>query len=106
MPKLIKGSEIHKLVSDYFINKGFETKKIGNKVLGFTHGAGHGVGLEIHEKPVLNAYSNDILEEGNIVTIEPGLYYPKVGGVRIEDMVLVTKNGCKNLTNFPKFLEI
>lgn len=101
-----KGSDIHKLVDDYFINRGFKTKKGGKKIEGFFHGTGHGLGLDIHEFPALNAFSNDILQEGNIVTIEPGLYYPKIGGARIEDMVLVTKNGCENLTNFPKFLEV
>ncbi len=66
------------------------------------HGLGHGVGLDIHEKPSLKADSEDILQAGNVITVEPGLYYPEVGGVRIEDMVLVTKTGCQNLTNYPK----
>ncbi|MDD5490129.1 MAG: M24 family metallopeptidase [Candidatus Moranbacteria bacterium] len=69
---------------------------------GFIHGLGHGVGLDIHEKPSLKANSEDILKAGNIITIEPGLYYSGIGGVRIEDMVLVTKTGCQNLTNYPK----
>lgn len=73
---------------------------------GLIHGLGHGVGLDIHEKPSLKANSEDILEAGNVITIEPGLYYPDIGGIRIEDMILVTKTGCKNLTNYSKKLAI
>ena len=73
---------------------------------GFIHGTGHGVGMEIHELPSIIAKSKDILKAGNIITIEPGLYYPGIGGVRIEDLILVTKNGYENLTKLPKVLEI
>lgn len=73
---------------------------------GFIHGLGHGLGLDIHEAPYLNALSEEILEPGNIITIEPGLYYPEIGGIRLEDVLLVTKNGYKNLTNYPKNLLI
>jgi Xaa-Pro aminopeptidase len=70
----------------------------------FGHGLGHGVGLEVHERPALAARSTDILAAGDIVTVEPGIYLPGVGGVRIEDMVLVTKTGLRNLTRSPKEL--
>jgi len=93
-------------VEDFFASKGFRTEKQGKKIQGFIHGTGHGVGLDSHELPYLGAYSNGVLEEGNIVTVEPGLYYPNIGGVRIEDIVAVTKDGCENLTKAPKFLEI
>ena len=66
---------------------------------------GHGLGLDIHEPPRVSL-GRDILKTGEVVTVEPGLYYLDAGGVRIEDDVVVTKTGCKNLTKFPKFLEI
>ena len=64
----------------------------------FSHSTGHGVGLEIHEGPRIAAKQKDILEEGMVITIEPGVYMPGKFGVRIEDMVLVTKNGAEVLT--------
>lgn len=102
----IKGSVVHKLVQDYFEKHNFKTEEKNGKVQGFIHGTGHGVGLDIHELPNLNANSKDILKAGNIVTVEPGLYYPKIGGVRTEDLILVTKNGYENLTKLPKVLEV
>jgi Xaa-Pro aminopeptidase len=70
----------------------------------YGHGLGHGVGLEVHEAPVLRPESTDVLQPGNAVTVEPGLYLPGEGGVRIEDLVLVTADGCERLTRFPKEL--
>ena len=70
----------------------------------FTHSTGHGVGLEIHESPRLAAGETTVLEPGMVLTIEPGIYVPGIGGVRIEDMVLVTKTGCDNLTPTSKEL--
>ena len=70
----------------------------------FVHGTGHGVGLEIHEAPRVAASARDTLESGSVVTVEPGVYLPGVGGVRIEDTVVVTPDGADPLTEFPKDL--
>lgn len=72
----------------------------------FLHGTGHGVGLEVHEAPRLALAATGTLVEGSVVTVEPGVYLPGHGGARIEDMVLVTKQGCRALTNAPKELVV
>ena len=72
----------------------------------FGHGLGHGVGLEVHEKPVVSYKSDGVVEEGMVFTIEPGIYIPGWGGVRIEDTVVVTHDGCSLLTRVPKDLLI
>lgn len=91
---------------------GVEAKKVDKAARGFIekkgygryfgHGLGHGVGLKIHELPKISKISEDVLEEGNVITIEPGIYIPKVGGVRIEDDFLVTKDGVEQLSHFSK----
>lgn len=68
----------------------------------FTHTTGHGVGLKIHQKPRISYKSKEILKAGQVITIEPGVYIKGLGGVRIEDMLIVTKNGCKVLSKSPK----
>jgi Xaa-Pro aminopeptidase len=70
----------------------------------FGHGLGHGVGLQVHEAPRLSTESTDTLEAGNVVTIEPGIYVPGLGGVRIEDLAIVREDGVELLTSFPKDL--
>jgi Xaa-Pro aminopeptidase len=72
----------------------------------FGHGLGHGVGLEVHEEPRVSPRSEDVLASGEVVTIEPGIYLPGELGVRIEDLVVVTDDGCKNLSGLPKGLQI
>jgi Xaa-Pro aminopeptidase len=71
----------------------------------FTHGLGHGLGLDVHEAPSLSWRSDEELKPGMVVTVEPGVYLPGVGGVRIEDDVLVTKTSHRVLTNLPKTLK-
>jgi Xaa-Pro aminopeptidase len=96
----ISTADVHNTVCDTFEKKGYDTYRSGSKV-GFIHSTGHGVGLDVHELPTVgeNGY---ILEKGNLITIEPGLYYPQTGGIRLEDMVLVTENGYENLTGLEK----
>jgi Xaa-Pro aminopeptidase len=72
----------------------------------FGHGLGHGVGLEVHEMPRLSPRSEDVLETGEVVTIEPGIYLPGELGVRIEDLVVVANDGCRNLSGLPKELQM
>lgn len=82
------------------------TKKEGETLSdGFFHGLGHGVGLEVHEEPGLGMISESALRAGDVVTVEPGLYRQGYGGVRLEDLVLVTKDGAENLTDYPYDLE-
>ncbi len=99
------GAKIHREILERFEAAGYRTGLIDGRMQGFFHGTGHGVGLDIHEAPRISR-TGSTLQEGHIVTVEPGLYYPGVGAVRIEDMVLVTRDGCRNLTNFPKVLEL
>ena len=99
------GAKIHQEICDRFESAGYRTGLVNGRMQGFFHGTGHGVGLDIHEHPRISR-NGTYLQEGEVVTVEPGLYYPGLGAVRIEDMVLVTRDGCRNLTNFPKVLEL
>jgi Xaa-Pro aminopeptidase len=96
----VKASDVHNAVCDFFESNGYDTYRSGSKV-GFIHSTGHGVGLDIHELPSVGE-NGTLLEAGNVITVEPGLYYPGIGGIRIEDMVLVTENGYKNFTGLEK----
>jgi len=100
-----RASDIHGAIHALFGERGFKSGKIDGRMQGFFHGTGHGLGLEIHEPPRV-AGNDAVLKAGMVVTVEPGLYYWPHGGVRIEDTVLVTKRGLKNLTRFPKVFEI
>lgn len=101
----VNGKEVHQKILDLFAREGFPTGQIKGRMQGFFHGTGHGLGLDIHEAPRI-APVDATLKTGHVVTVEPGLYYLGVGGVRLEDVVLVTANANKNLTDCPQFLEI
>jgi len=101
----VDGSTVHRAILDHFNQLGFKTGEQDGRMQGFFHGTGHGVGLEIHEPPRINP-RKDILKAGMVVTVEPGLYYVSAGGIRIEDMVVVTPDGCRILTQAPKVLEV
>lgn len=89
----VKCSDIDNICRKYIEEKGYGEY--------FVHGTGHGVGIEIHEDPYINNKDNTLLAAGMVVTVEPGIYIPEFGGVRIEDDILVTKNGYKVLTSSP-----
>ena len=103
------GAAIHRLVSDFFAERGFPTqltKKEGEVLRdGFYHGLGHGVGLEVHEAPGLGMLGDELVA-GDVITIEPGLYRYGFGGVRVEDLFLVTEDGCERLTDCGYDLEV
>lgn len=105
----VAGVEVYGAVCDHFEAAGYPTgrTKAPGTVLhdGFFHGLGHGVGLEVHERPAMGRYTDDLVA-GDVVTIEPGLYRKGYGGVRLEDLILVTEHGYENLTDFPYELEI
>ncbi|TMP93064.1 MAG: aminopeptidase P family protein [Verrucomicrobia bacterium] len=99
----IDGMTIHKAIQEFFAKRGFPTEVRKGRRVGFFHGTGHGLGLEVHDHPRLQKVT---LKARQVLTVEPGLYYPGLGGVRQEDVVVVTKSGCRVLSRFPKQLEI
>jgi len=98
--------EIHTIAKEILEKHGFKTEKRDGGNVGFFHGLGHGVGLDVHEPPRLSDKSSDVLRNGDVVTVEPGLYYPEWGGIRLEDLVVVRETGCDIITKFPTFLEL
>lgn len=101
----VDGKDVHDAIQALFKREGFTTGRRNDRMQGFFHGTGHGLGLEIHERPRVSAVS-DKLRAGHVVTVEPGLYYWGVGGVRLEDVAVIQARGARNLTRFPKLLEI
>lgn len=99
------GQAIHQKITDYFESMGFHSGEKDGRMQGFFHGTGHGLGLEVHEPPRISK-GKWTLKTGMVVTVEPGLYYLDSGGIRLEDMVVVTSVGVENLTRAPKVLEI
>ncbi len=93
----VKAMEIDKAARDYIAEAGYGEY--------FLHRTGHGLGLSVHEEPYMTSVNELVLEEGMTFTIEPGIYLEGIGGIRIEDDILVTKDGCRILTHYPKELE-
>ena len=99
------GNEVHEAVVGHFKECGYENGELNGKKTGFIHSTGHGLGLDIHELPRVGRQTEPLLAN-QLVTVEPGLYYPGTGSVRIEDLVVVTTDGCRNLNRFPKELQL
>jgi len=109
----ITGREVHELVEDVIWEAGYDTLRPGQQRTadggpprGFIHGTGHGVGLEIHELPTVGRAGTTPLLPGDVVTVEPGIYLPELGGVRLEDMLVITETGSRNLTRAPRQLVV
>ena len=111
----ITGREVHEHVEDIIFAAGYDTlrpgqqhgpRKDGALPRGFIHGTGHGVGLEIHEAPSVGRAGTMPLAAGDVVTVEPGVYDPDIGGVRLEDMLVITEQGSVNLTRAPRQLVV
>jgi Xaa-Pro aminopeptidase len=97
------GPALRKGLIERFKDEGYPTEQRDGRWVGMFHGVGHGLGLDLHEAP---RFASGKLFAGLSITVEPGLYYPGVGGVRIEDVVIVGKTGVRNLTKFGEQLEV
>jgi Xaa-Pro aminopeptidase len=97
----VNGREVHAKVVEVFTARGYETKATPKGSVGFFHGTGHGLGLAVHEPPRMNSSFDYALKKDSVVTVEPGLYYPGLGGCRIEDVVQVTDRAPRMLSSYP-----
>jgi Xaa-Pro aminopeptidase len=99
----VDGLKLHKAVKQFFADRAYPTELRDGRQTGFFHGTGHGLGLEIHEFP---RFQKTVFKIGQVLTVEPGLYYPGLGGVRTEDVVAITKSGIRMLSRFENHLEV
>ena len=97
------GLAVHEGIKAFFAKEGYPTEKRDGRWVGFFHGTGHGLGLEIHEDP---RFGRTTFQEGQVLTVEPGIYWPGVGGCRIEDVGLITAGGVRKLSRFVQELEV
>ncbi len=102
----VNGRDVHRRCVDVFTARGYETKSTPRGSVGFFHGTGHGLGLAVHELPRLSGAVDYTVPKGSVVTVEPGLYYPGLGGCRIEDVVQVTAGAPKLLSRYPYTWEL
>jgi Xaa-Pro aminopeptidase len=104
----VSGESVHRATIDVITGNGYPTgmppSDAGDDFIGMVHGTGHGVGLDVHEPPLLD-FKGPALVVGDVLTVEPGLYGPSIGGIRIEDMVAVTEDGCENFNALPEGLD-
>ncbi len=99
----VKGKVLHEEVKEFFKREGYPTEQHEGRWRGFFHGTGHGLGLELHESPRFGATT---FTAGQVITVEPGIYWPGIGGARLEDVATVTATGIRLLSRFPKELEV
>ena len=99
----VDGLNLHNEVKKFFADRGYPTETRNGRNVGFFHGTGHGLGLEIHEHP---RFQKTVFKVGQVITVEPGLYYPGLGGTRTEDVVAITKSGIRMLSRFENRLEL
>jgi len=99
----VKGIELHEEIKALFKEEGYPTEQKDGRWQGFFHGTGHGLGLDLHESPRI---AHATLTEGHVFTVEPGLYYPEIGGVRHEDVVVIEASGARVLTHLDKPFEL
>jgi Xaa-Pro aminopeptidase len=97
------GHAIHESVKSFFASRGYPAERRDGRWIGFFHGTGHGLGLEIHEEP---RFARTVFRPGQVLTVEPGIYWPGVGGCRIEDVALVTEKSVRKLSRFPQEIEL
>ena len=97
------GEKLEKGLRQFFAENGYPTEQRDGRNVGFFHGVGHGLGLEVHESP---RFGKTVFKPGQVITVEPGLYFPEIGGARIEDVVAVSEKGIQMLSKFPKELEL
>jgi Xaa-Pro aminopeptidase len=99
----VSGKTLHEEIKQHFAQEGYPTTRVEGRWRGFFHGTGHGLGLELHEAP---RFSETHFTPGQVLTVEPGIYWPGVGGARIEDVVLITEEGVELLSDAPVVLEV
>ena len=97
----VDGKDVHNKVAATFVEAGYETRHTKNGSVGYFHGTGHGLGLAVHEMPRMSPTVSMRLNKGAVITVEPGLYYPGLGGARVEDVVQVTDGKPKMLSRYP-----